>query len=152
MYGTQEAVTTSKIDGVFLLRSKVRKMPRLEETVMNALETDAECLVEMIMMDIHNNSSAEDIYNEMLDGLDENEYDFWNVIHTYDELTHDEIGTLAVCYIESGLVPMVNGQYRIPMDNIRLLVRHYYKFQCIHLKVWLCGKIQSKMNAMRPQL
>jgi len=125
-------------------------MPRLEETVMNALETDAECLVEM--MDLDHNTRAEDIYNEMLDCIDQNEYDFWEVIHTYDELTHEEIATLGVCYVEAGLVPMVNGQYRIPRANIRLLVRHYYKHCFIQSKVWICGKIQSKLDRMRPQL
>ncbi len=142
--------TAVKIDGVFLLRSKVRKMPRVEDELKTALETDAELGVEH--REIDHNTRAEDIYNEMLDEIDENEYDFWNVLHTYDELTHAEIAILGVCYVEDGMVPMVNGEYLIPMTNIRLLVRHYYKYCFIQSKVWICGIIQSKMNTMRPQL
>jgi len=121
-------------------------MPTLRQECMESLTIEIQ---ECFQVTELNNPTIEDIYNEVMDNIDQHDENFWSVMYPYDALTHADILELMVVCLNTGLLQMNNGVASVPDtdESKDRLLKHYYKTIFIHEKDWVYAKIQEELNA-----
>jgi len=124
-------------------------MPTLREESMECLANDIEVAVDMT-----NHNNAEDIYNEYLEGLDEQEFNFWTINNDEDEISQEDFMTLLQICAQTNLYPPGWVEVRTPggsHGHMDRMLKHYYKHICILEKDWLCHLIQQNLQRLALQ-
>jgi pentatricopeptide repeat protein len=110
-------------------------MPRVEEFCLETIPIDVENFYDCVydcLCDGDNTPQAEDMFNQMLEDLCENDYNFWECEYGYDDIEAEDL-TMLAAYGNNG-------------DSLGRRLRKYHQHMFIQQKESILETIQEKLN------
>lgn len=113
-------------------------MPRVEQVCLESIPIDVENFLHAIEID---NTQAEDVFNTILEVIDDYDCNFWDCDYGYDDIEAEDL-TMLSAYVEEDLT-MLPAYGNNSLDKI---LRNYNKHMFIQHKDSILETIQEKLN------